>query len=153
MQKAYTMQLDKINIKQILGITTLMLFLSACQSSSVNKVVKDLPSPQGHYHVQVLQCRANDAMFGGATQVQVSVLKKGETERCRAFIQSINQFSVNTIDFGHANNALELEWLSENKLRVWHRSFAKNPNKSFIGPYVYEKSGRSSVDVIFSPKP
>jgi len=60
---------------------------------------------------------------------------------------------VNTIDFGHPNNALELEWLSENKLRAWHRSFAKNPNKSFIGPYVYETRGHSSIEVIFSPAP
>jgi hypothetical protein len=145
------MQLNKISIKQILGLTVLSLFLSACQSSNVNKVVRDLPSPEGHYHVQVLQCRENDVMFGGATQVQVSVLKKGESESCRASLNSINQFSVNTIDFGNQNNALELVWLSENKLRAWHRSFAKNPNKNFIGPYSSLNRHGSPVNVIFSP--
>lgn len=145
------MQWNKLSIKPIFGLAVLPLLLSACQSNNVNKVVRDLSSPEGRYHVQVLQCRENDVMFGGATQVQVSVLKKGETEKCRAALNAINQFSVNTIDLGNQNNALELEWLSENKLRAWHRSFAKNPNKNFIGPYSSLNRNDSPVHVIFSP--
>lgn len=66
--------------KSNIFVSTIILFgLTACQSPSVNTVIQDISSPNGNYHVEVRQCRANDVMFGKATQVQVSVLKKGLT--------------------------------------------------------------------------
>ncbi|MFW2097944.1 MULTISPECIES: hypothetical protein [unclassified Acinetobacter] len=127
------------------------IVLTACQSNSVNKLIRDLPSPDGRFHVEVLQCRANDVMFGGATQVQVSVLKKGETEKCRSFIYALAQFDVRTIDFGAKDNALHIEWLSDTELSVWHRSFATSQGKNYIGPDVQHSQANSPIKVIFSP--
>lgn len=70
-----------MKLTRIYTLLILPIVLTACQSSTVNKLIRDLPSPDGRFHVEVLQCRANDVMFGGATQVQISVLKKGETEK------------------------------------------------------------------------
>lgn len=94
------------------------IFLSACQSAKVNKVSYDLPSPQGTYHVEVKQCRANDAMFGPPTQLQVSILQTGKTENCRALIHSINQFIVYGLD-----QPLHLQWQSETELLAIHPRF------------------------------
>lgn len=65
-----------MKLTRICTLLILPIVLTACQSSTVNKLIRDLPSPDGRFHVEVLQCRANDVMFGGATQVQISVLKK-----------------------------------------------------------------------------
>ncbi|WP_353171079.1 hypothetical protein [Acinetobacter rudis] len=125
--------------------------LTACQSPSVNKVVRDLSSPNGDYHVEVRQCRANDVMFGKATQVQVSVLKKGESEKCRTTIQSVAQFNVYATDFRKKEDELQLKWLSNNELQAWHRSFGLFQYKSYIGPFSYSYGAKKPVTMIFSP--
>lgn len=125
--------------------------LTACQSPSVNKVVRDLPSPNGDYHVEVRQCRANDAMFGKVTQVQVSVLKKGETERCRATIQSVAQFTVYATDFRKKADELQLNWLSNTELQAWHRSFGLFQYKTYTGPYSYSYGPDKPVNMVFNP--
>ena len=103
---------------QYLACIIASIFLSACQSAKVNTVTYDLPSPQGNYHVVVKQCRANDAMFGPPTQLQVAVLKSGQTENCRAVINSIRQFTV----YGR-DHPLQLKWLSETELLAVHPQF------------------------------
>jgi len=101
--------------------------------------------------VEVRQCRANDAIFGKATQVQVSVLKKGETERCRASIQALVQFDILTIDFKTKDNALHLQWLSNTELKAWHRSFGRFEYKNYIGPTTQYYKHSKPVNIIFEP--
>jgi len=121
--------------KSNIFVSTIILFgLTACQSPSVNTVIQDTSSPNGDYHLEVRQCRANDVMFGKATQVQVSVLKKGLTEKCRANINSVAQFDVYTINLNHKAEELQLVWRSNTELQAWHPSFTLSEHKKYIGP-------------------
>lgn len=140
-------------VKKRLLIAPLCVFslFTGCHSFSVNKVVRDIPSPNGEYHVEVRQCRASDAMFGKATKVQVSVLKKGEVEQCRSFKQSLAQFDVYSTNFKGTNNALLLKWISDTELQAWHHSFAKREHKDFIGPHTQAYSADKPITFIFSP--
>ncbi|AOA57909.1 hypothetical protein [Acinetobacter larvae] len=130
-----------MTLNRCLILISSVVVLSACHSNSVNRLVYNLESPQGAYHVEVRQCRENDAMFGPATKLQVSLLRTGESENCRATIKALSQFNVNQID-----QQLQLQWLSESELRAWHPSFKANgPREQF---YIQNPH----VRIVFTPQ-
>ena len=92
------------------------LLLSAC--SSTDKILADVPSPDGAHHAQVREC--DDRASRGNTYITVSVLKAGVEEACNARINAIISF-----DSCLPNDKLELEWRSNSELRAWHQCFAQ----------------------------
>lgn len=64
--------------------------LAAC---GPNKIIADLPSPGGKYHVEVRKCPQPGAM-AWTEQTQVSILESGTSE-----------------------------WISDTELRAWHPGF------------------------------
>ncbi|MGB3431431.1 hypothetical protein [Achromobacter sp.] len=91
------------------------VLLTAC---GPNKIIADLPSPSGKYHVEVRQCPQRGSLTWGE-QTQVSVLEAGVSEKCNAFISALTQFQSNSLD-----DQLRLEWVSDTELRARHPTFA-----------------------------
>jgi len=91
------------------------VLLTAC---GPDKIIADLPSPGGKYHVEVRQCPQRGSLTWGE-QTQVSVLAAGVSEKCNAFISALTQFQSKSLD-----DQLRLEWVSDTELRAWHPAFA-----------------------------
>lgn len=126
--------------KYPLFIFTSMLMI-ACTS---NKVLTDLPSLSGKYHVEVRQCQQNGSFWGTVT-FQVSILNKDEIDKCKSSINSLVQFhSFSPI------GQLELEWISDEKLRAWHPSFKTHLNWISLG---YRKNSPIKVEFIPNQNP
>ena len=122
-----------------LPLLLLSLCLSAC--GSPNKVIKDVHSPDGRYHVEVRECPAVGSLNGGVA-TQATVLEAQTQGICHSSVNTIAQFSVNS-----PSDLLQLEWMSSTELRAWHPSF--NPA---YGPEMFSPpSGNSPVKVRFSP--
>ncbi len=105
-----------------------------------NKIIVDLPSPQGQYHVEVRKCPQPGSMSSTA-QTQVSVLKSGMSENCQSAVNALAQFQSYSPD-----DQLQLEWLSEAELRAWHPGF--DPKS---GPRSASYKADNPVKVIFAP--
>jgi len=88
---------------------TALLALSAALLTGCgpNKIIVDLPSPQGQYHVEVRKCPQPGSM-SSAEQTQVSILKSGISENCQSAVNALAQFQSYSPD-----EQLQLEWLSE----------------------------------------
>ncbi|WP_420137260.1 hypothetical protein [Sphingomonas sp.] len=124
---------------------TPLLFVSTGLLASCggpNKVIKDVYSPDGRYHVEVRQCPAVGSMSGG-TETQASILDAKKVGTCHSAIGTIAQFSVNEPD-----DQLQLEWISDSELRAWHPNF--NPA---YGPEAFSHPANNSpVKVTFARK-
>lgn len=105
-----------------------------------NKIIVDLPSPQGQYHVEVRKCPQPGSM-SSAEQTQVSILKSGISENCQSAVNALAQFQSYSPD-----EQLQLEWLSEAELRAWHPGF--DPKS---GPASASYKANNPVKVIFAP--
>ena len=122
-----------------------LLILSPCLLMSCggpNKVIKDLYSPNGQYHVEVRQCPAVGSMSGG-TETQASILDAKKPATCHSSVGTIAQFSVNSPD-----DQLKLEWVGNSELRASHPGF--NPA---YGPEAFSHPANNSpVKVTFARK-
>lgn len=121
-----------------------LLLLSPCLfgCGGPNKVIKDVYSPDGRYHVEVRQCPERGSLNGG-TETQASVLEAQKPGICHSNQNTIALFSVNQPD-----DRLELEWITSTELRAWHPAF--NPA---YGPQMFSPpSANDTVKVLFAPK-
>lgn len=114
------------------------ILLTAC---GPNKIVLDLPSPGGKYHVEVRKCPQAGALTW-TEKTQVSVLEPGVSEACQSAVKSLAQFDAPTPE-----DQLQLEWLSDTELRAWHPSF--NPE---YGPQSASSKPGSPIKLIYAPK-
>ncbi len=105
-----------------------------------NKIIVDLPSPQGQYHVEVRKCPQPGAMTW-TEKTQVSVLKSGTSENCQSAVNALAQFGSFSPD-----DQLQLEWISDVELRAWHPSF--DPK---FGPASASYKPDNPVKIIFAP--
>lgn len=101
--------------KSILLALLSSALLTAC---GPDKLVADLPSPSGKYHVEVRQCPQRGTLTWGE-QTQVSVLEAGVSEKCNAFISALTQFQSSSPD-----DQLRLEWISDTELKASHPAHA-----------------------------
>jgi hypothetical protein len=120
-----------------------LLLLSPCLLASCgpNRIVEDVYSPSMHYHVEVRQCPEVGSLAGGV-ETQASILEAKNAGICHSSENAIAQFSVNAPE-----NQLELEWISDTRLRAWHPAF--NPK---YGPEVFSHAPNSPIKVQFAPK-
>ncbi|MCH1997281.1 hypothetical protein ACOTEG_14340 [Achromobacter xylosoxidans] len=127
------------SIAFLFSISTL---LTGCIAA--DKLVTDLPSPGGAHHVQVLTCQGRvSPKRGEKVQVmQVSVLGANSTEKCYSDVNAMVQFFIWTRD-----DQLQLEWLSDTELRMWHPSFLPQS-----GPYDYTVLDPGRLKLVYSPK-
>lgn len=114
------------------------VLLTAC---GPNKIIVDLPSPGGQYHVEVRQCSQAGALTR-SEKTQVSVLAAGVSEECQSAVKALAQFDSPT-----PADQLQLEWLSDAELRAWHPSF--NPQ---YGPQSASYKPGAPIKLIFAPK-
>ena len=112
--------------------------LAAC---GPNKIVYDLPSPSGKYHVQVRQCPQSGSITW-SEKLQVSVLEAGVSAACQSAVQALAQFDAN-----EAASQLQLEWISDTELRAWLPGFNVD-----YGPSSATYKHDNPVKVIFSPR-
>lgn len=105
-----------------------------------NKIIVDLSSPQGQYHVEVRKCPQPGSMTW-TEQTQVSVLKAGTSENCQSAVNALAQFNSYSPD-----DQLQLEWLSDTELRAWHPGF--DPK---FGPASASYKADNPVKIIFAP--
>ncbi|MFF7397551.1 hypothetical protein ACFZAI_13945 [Achromobacter sp. NPDC008082] len=124
-------------IKNTAFLALLAALLTGC---GPNKIIVDLPSPQGQYHVEVRKCPQPGSM-SSAEQTQVSILKSGISENCQSAVNALAQFQSYSPD-----EQLQLEWLSEAELRAWHPGF--DPKS---GPASASYKADNPVKVIFAP--
>lgn len=124
-------------IKNTAFLALLAALLTGC---GPNKIIVDLPSPQGQYHVEVRKCPQPGSM-SSAEQTQVSILKSGTSENCQSAVNALAQFQSYSPD-----EQLQLEWLSEAELRAWHPGF--DPKS---GPASASYKANNPVKVIFAP--
>jgi len=124
-------------IKNTAFLALLAALLAGC---GPNKIIVDLPSPQGQYHVEVRKCPQPGSM-SSAEQTQVSILKSGISENCQSAVNALAQFQSYSPD-----EQLQLEWLSEAELRAWHPGF--DPKS---GPASASYKADNPVKVIFAP--
>ncbi|MBC9904973.1 hypothetical protein IAG32_12180 [Achromobacter xylosoxidans] len=114
------------------------ILLTAC---GPDKIIADLPSPDGKYHVEVRKCPQRGSLTWDE-QTQVSVVEAGVSEKCNAFIVALTQFRSYAPD-----EQLQLEWISDTELRAWHPAFEpKN------GAWASTIKQGAPVKVIFAPK-
>lgn len=113
------------------------VMLTAC---GPNKIIVDLPSPNGNYHVEVRKCPQRGSMTSGE-QTQVSVLKAGTSENCNSAVNALTQFGSYAPD-----DQLQLQWISNAELRAWHPGF--DPT---FGPQSASRKADSPVTVIYAP--
>ncbi len=59
----------------------LSVLLAAC---GPDKLISDLPSPNGQYHVEVRKCPEKGSITWGE-EIQVSLLETGKSEKCCGF--------------------------------------------------------------------
>ncbi|ASV88419.1 putative lipoprotein (plasmid) [Ochrobactrum quorumnocens] len=119
-----------------------LIFLSVyAVGCGPNKVVANLPSPSGQYHVEVRKCPQNGSLTWAET-TQVSILKSGTSEKCQSATNALVQF------YGFAPaDQLEIKWMSDTELRAWHPSF-----NAKYGPSAATYKHDAPVKVIYSPK-
>jgi hypothetical protein len=120
-----------------LAIAPVIALLAGC---GPNKIIVDLPSPQGQYHVEVRKCPQSGSMTR-TEQTQVSVLKSGTSENCQSAVNALAQFKSLSPD-----DQLQLEWLSDAELRAWHPGF--DPK---FGPDSASYKADNPVKIIFAP--
>lgn len=120
-----------------LSTAPLIVLLAGC---GPNKIIVDLPSPQGQYHVEVRKCPQPGSMTW-TEQTQVSVLKSGTSENCQSAVNALAQFKSPWPD-----DQLQLEWLSDAELRAWHPGF--DPK---FGPASASYKADNPVKIIFAP--
>ncbi|MGE8677687.1 MAG: hypothetical protein ACN6PE_03650 [Achromobacter marplatensis] len=125
----------KKSLPLLLGISVL---LTAC---GPNKIIVDLPSPNGKYHVEVRKCPQSGSLTW-TEKAQVSVLESGVSEACQSAVKALVQFDAPTPE-----EQLQLEWLSDTELRAWHPSF--NPE---YGPQSTTDKPGIPIKVRFAPK-
>lgn len=106
-----------------------------------DRILVDLPSPDGRHHVEVRECPQGGA-FGWSKETQAFVLEAGRTGACRSATNALVQFTVYAPE-----SQLELEWLSNARLRAWHPAFAPSG-----GPRSAGRMPNSPVEVVFAPK-
>jgi hypothetical protein len=123
---------------QVTALIFLSVFAAAC---GPNKVITNLPSPSGQYHVEIRNCPQNGSLTWTET-TQVSVLKSGISEKCQSAINALVQF-----DGSAPVDQLQIKWMSDTELRAWHPSF--NPK---YGPSAVTYKHYAPVKVIFSPE-
>lgn len=114
------------------------MLLTAC---GPDKIIADLPSPGGKYHVEVRKCPQRGSLTW-AEKTQVSVLEFGVSEKCNAFMAALTQFDSYSPD-----EQLQLEWTSDTELRAWHPAF--DPKN---GPRASTFKPNAPVQVIFAPE-
>ena len=68
----------------------LSVLLAAC---GPDKLISDLPSPNGQYHVEVRKCPEKGSITWGE-EIQVSLLETGKSEKCHAVVRSLAQFDL-----------------------------------------------------------
>lgn len=106
-----------------------------------NRVLVDLPSPDGRHHVEVRECPQGGA-FGWSKETQAAVLEAGRAGTCLSSANTLARFTVYAPE-----SQLELEWISNARLRAWHPAFAPSG-----GPRSASRMPNSPVEVVFAPK-
>lgn len=107
-----------------------------------DKLVSDLPSPSGKYHVEIRKCPEKGTLTWGES-LQVSVLESGRSEKCNTFISALAQF-----DGLESADQLQLEWTSDTELRAWLPSF-----NAEYGPQAWSHQPQLPITLVFKPKP
>ncbi len=79
----------KKSLPLLLGISVL---LTAC---GPNKIIVDLQSPNGKYHVEVRKCPQSGSLTW-TEKAQVSVLESGVSEECQSAVKALAQFDAPT---------------------------------------------------------
>ncbi|RBL84796.1 hypothetical protein DDE05_21560 [Streptomyces cavourensis] len=125
----------KKSLPLLLGVSVL---LTAC---GPNKIIVDLPSPDGKYHVEVRKCPQAGSLTW-TEKTQVSILDRGVSEACQSAVKSLAQFDAPTPE-----DQLQLEWLSDTELRAWHPSF--NPE---YGPQSANFKPGTPIKLVYAPK-
>lgn len=118
------------------------VLLTAC---GPDKIVYDLPSPNGKYHAQVRSCPETGSITRGE-QLEVSVVEVGVGEECHSAVKSLTGFKASPP--GLAVEQLQLEWLSDTQFRAWYPGLKPNvePTGSYTKP-------NTPVQIIYLPKP
>ncbi|HBO3685688.1 TPA: hypothetical protein ONA18_005717 [Pseudomonas aeruginosa] len=117
----------------------LSVLLAAC---GPDRLISDLPSPNGEYHVEVRKCPEKGSITWGE-EIQVSLLETGKSEKCHSVVRSLAQFDLRA----SSTDELQLEWLSDTELRAWHPSF-----ESGNQPNGLRQEGDAPVRMVFAPK-
>lgn len=120
-------------------LLVLSVLLAAC---GPDRLISDLPSPNGEYHVEVRKCPEKGSITWGE-EIQVSLLETGKSEKCHSVVLSLAQFDLRA----SSTDELQLEWLSDTELRAWHPSFepGNQPNGSRL-------KHDAPVKMVFAPK-
>lgn len=114
------------------------VLLTAC---GPNKIVSDLPSPGGKYHVEVRLCPQAGSLTW-TQKTQVSVLPAGVSAKCQSAVEALAQF-----DSTAPVEQLQVEWVSDTEVRAWDPTF--NPQ---YGPRSAMHKPQSPVKLSFAPK-
>ena len=128
--------------KTALFLLASSVLLTAC---GPDKIVYDLPSPNGKYHAQVRSCPETGSITWGE-QLEVSILEVGVGEECHSAVKSLTGFKAGPP--GLAVEQLQLEWLSDTQFRAWYPGLKPNvePTGSYTKP-------NTPVQIIYLPKP
>ena len=110
------------------------VLLTAC---GPNKIVADLPSPDGKYHVEVRLCPQPGSLTW-TEKTQVSVLP-GRHRKCQGSLQAVAQF-----DSYGPQDQLQVEWIAT-EVRAWHPQF--NPE---YGPQSANYKPDNPIKLIFA---
>ncbi|WP_407315364.1 hypothetical protein [Pseudomonas sp. nanlin1] len=118
------------------------VLLAAC---GPDKIVYDVPSPNGKYHAQVRSCPENGSITWGE-QLEINILATGVGEDCHSAVKSFTGFTVRAP--GLTVQQLQLEWLSDTQFRAWYPGL--KPNVAPSGSYIkYD----TPVQILYLPKP
>ncbi|WP_095093702.1 hypothetical protein [Pseudomonas sp. Irchel 3A5] len=128
--------------KTALFLLASSVLLTAC---GPDKIVYDLPSPNGKYHAQVRSCPETGSITWGE-QLEVRILEAGVSEECHSQVQSFTGFKASPP--GLAVEQLQLEWLSDTQFRAWYPGL--KPNVDPTGSYT---KYNAPVQIIYLPKP
>ena len=77
----------KKSLPLLLGVSVL---LTAC---GPNKIIVDLPSPDGKYHVEVRKCPQAGSLTW-TEKTQVSILDRGVSEACQSAVKSLSLIHI-----------------------------------------------------------
>jgi hypothetical protein len=123
-------------------LVVLLCLLGSC-GFNTTKVVTDIYSPDGRYHVEVRECNAVGSFVASDTERWASVLEAGKSGACHSAVGTLSQFKVPSPE-----DKLELEWASDTLLKAWHPNF--NPT---YGPESRSGSGADDpVKVLYAQK-
>lgn len=125
------------------GYLALLLCFPLLTACGPDKLLSDTASPHHRYHVEVRACPTPGGIGDSAGTTQVSLLPAHQSEGCWDDLNSIAQFQIHT-----PVEQLQLEWLSDTRLRAWAPEFQEHHE-----PYTYSYDEAAPVQFVFTPKP